>query len=246
MDPIIGSALIGAGSSLLGGLFGSKESSKQRSQDRALTEHQMAEQRRQFDVTMDESIRRRVADAKAAGLHPLFALGGSAGASPTASIPGQSPTGSFLGEGIAQAGQALRRALDPLTLAQVKQADSAANRNEAEAALLRSQAKRAEIDANSHAVRTYAALETAAQKGTPIPPRLAFKSSEQIRSMRNDPATVAGKHPAWRKYKFGNLFGIDALPVEAWMPWSEEGPFEGINPGSFIPWILRNYRVIGE
>ncbi len=37
----------------------------------------------QFDSQMDTSVQRRVQDAKKAGVHPLFALGGSAGATPT-------------------------------------------------------------------------------------------------------------------------------------------------------------------
>lgn len=40
-------------------------------------------QQAQFDATMDTSIQRRVADAQKAGVHPLFAMGASVGASPT-------------------------------------------------------------------------------------------------------------------------------------------------------------------
>lgn len=64
MDPIIGGALVGAGSNLLGGLLG------RRSSDRAAAQN--LKQQREF---AQKGIRWRVADAKAAGLHPLYALG---------------------------------------------------------------------------------------------------------------------------------------------------------------------------
>ncbi len=60
-------AILGA-SALAGALTG-------RSDRRRATE--------QFDAQMDQTIQRRVVDAKKAGIHPLFALGANAGASPT-------------------------------------------------------------------------------------------------------------------------------------------------------------------
>ena len=72
MDPIVTGSLIGAGANLLGGLFGSSSAKKARRQ----AQHQ-------FDQQMDYSVQRRVADARKAGIHPLFALGASVGASPT-------------------------------------------------------------------------------------------------------------------------------------------------------------------
>lgn len=157
MDPLIGSALIGAGGSLLGGLFGSKKST---------INAQRAEA--QFDAQMDQTIQRRVADAKKAGLHPLFALGASPGASPTATISGQSDSGSLIGQGIGQAARHVAKALDPTTRAQLKNLESSSEANFAQAQLYRSQAKRAEVEANHTAVRTYAATETPAPKLLPL------------------------------------------------------------------------------
>jgi hypothetical protein len=61
----------------------------------------------QFNAQMDESIQRRVKDAQAAGIHPLFALGGSVGASPTVSTGNSAPTGSGLGDALQALGQGL-------------------------------------------------------------------------------------------------------------------------------------------
>lgn len=94
----MGAAAISAGSSLLGGALSGKSSRKAAKQQNAMAQAQ-------FDSQMDESIQRRVADAKKAGIHPLYALGASSGASPT--ISGQAETGSGMGDAIAQAGGAL-------------------------------------------------------------------------------------------------------------------------------------------
>lgn len=51
---------------------------------------------RQFDQQMDHSVRRRVLDAQRAGIHPLFALGASVGASPTISYGGGEGPGKHL------------------------------------------------------------------------------------------------------------------------------------------------------
>jgi hypothetical protein len=57
---------------------------------RSMSRTAFNESKRQFDQQMNESITRRVADAKNAGVHPLFALGASSGASPTTSFGGGS------------------------------------------------------------------------------------------------------------------------------------------------------------
>ncbi len=54
----------------------------------------------------DNRMQRAVADAKAAGLHPLFALG-SAGAGSASISLGPTPTGSYAGTGISRAGEAI-------------------------------------------------------------------------------------------------------------------------------------------
>lgn len=91
----------------------------------------------QFDAQMDQSIQRRVSDASKAGIHPLFAMGASVGASPTlhSGTPPQIETGSGMGN-------ALARVAD--RIGQSRMNNAAAERDEAEAALLNSQRKRLE------------------------------------------------------------------------------------------------------
>lgn len=101
----IGAALVGGGASILGGLIGAEESEDNR--------HFAEETGRRNEALQREFARNgiqwRVADAKDAGLHPLFALGG-AGATytPSAQTIG---TDNHLGRGIAEAGQNVSRAM---------------------------------------------------------------------------------------------------------------------------------------
>lgn len=92
---ITGGDLISGGSALLGGILGDKSASKQ---------YKLAKD--QFNQQMDHSIRRRVEDAKRAGIHPLYALGASVGSSPTI-MAGQHGSGSALGDAVAAVGSNL-------------------------------------------------------------------------------------------------------------------------------------------
>ena len=68
--------------------MGRDASDKAQRRNIRLTREQMAQAQAQFDAQMDESIQRRVKDAELAGIHPLFAMGASSGASPTISAGG--------------------------------------------------------------------------------------------------------------------------------------------------------------
>lgn len=125
--------LLELGLNFVGGLMGNSSAKK----DRALMRQQMQQAQRQFDAQMDQSVQRRVKDAKQAGVHPLFALGASVGASPTISAndPGQS------GNPMGNALQAMASTINSLETNK-----AAAARDNAEAALLDSERKRLEQD----------------------------------------------------------------------------------------------------
>lgn len=139
--PFIGSAISGIAS-----LIGGRKSSK------AAGDAAMANYIAQKEFAQN-GIRWRVEDAKAAGLHPLFALsGGGATFSPSFTVGGE-------GAGIADAGQHLGRAvtaaLQPseraLQAAQLRSLQAQANRDDAQAMLFASQAARARQEANQSA-----------------------------------------------------------------------------------------------
>lgn len=76
--------LIGAGAKLLGGIFGSNATEKANEQAMALAREQNAQNQRNFETQIQlqkdfaqTGIQWKVQDAKAAGLHPLYAMGAS-------------------------------------------------------------------------------------------------------------------------------------------------------------------------
>lgn len=89
-------ALIGAGANIIGGLLGKSSAEKQASQNIAM--------QKEF---AQKGIQWKVEDAKAAGLHPLAALGAQ-----TSSFSPISVGGDPLAAGISSAGQDISRAVD--------------------------------------------------------------------------------------------------------------------------------------
>lgn len=107
-------SLIGAGANLLGGLLGQSTADKNRDAANAL-----AQQNRQDQLDFAKSgIQWRVADAKAAGINPLAALGAST--SSFSNVVGSNDASSPLGAGVSAAGQDLGRAANALTSQQTK------------------------------------------------------------------------------------------------------------------------------
>lgn len=95
------------------------------------------ESTRQFNEVTRKSIQNRVQDAEKAGIHPLFALGASAGGSPTMSV-GASATGG------ARTSAAAGRIANRLAAAQIRKTEAEAKKSEAEAALANSNQRRIE------------------------------------------------------------------------------------------------------
>jgi len=90
------STLLPVAGNLLGGLMGDSAAKKQAKQQQAFAREQFEWQKNRITNT--------VADAKNAGIHPLFALGSSANISPVSMSGGG---GSALGEGVSRAGELL-------------------------------------------------------------------------------------------------------------------------------------------
>jgi hypothetical protein len=98
MDPITGAAVISAGSSLLGGLFGRSSAKKAAAKEAAL--------QREF---AQNGIRWKVEDAKSAGVSPLYALG-----APTTSYQSAVNSDPFP-QALADAGNSISRAVQAKT-----------------------------------------------------------------------------------------------------------------------------------
>lgn len=176
MDPIIGAGLLSLG----GSLFGSSKASSSHKQS-------LAQAQEQFNAQMDQSVQRRVADAKKAGIHPLFALGASVGASPTLSAGGADPGGGILAGGIGKLSAAIMEATGQKKL------------NEAQAAYYSALAAKTEQDG---AARGRDGVQGSVNPvdtgpdvvyGAPefVPPQVAFSKS---------PGVESGTHPSRRDF----------------------------------------------
>lgn len=112
MDPVVTGSLISAGSSVLGGLFGSKSAKRQNRRNEAL--------QREF---AQHGIQWKVEDAKRAGIHPVAALGAQgASYSPSTVVDP-------MGDALAQAGQSIgsgvsRTRVSPVEQASIRKADA--------------------------------------------------------------------------------------------------------------------------
>lgn len=115
MDPFTASALIGAGSSLIGGYM--QQRAARRAQD--ISREQAAANMQLQREFAQHGIRWKVDDAKGAGIHPLYALGAQTHSFAPVGI--NVPTGGGLGRGLAAAGQDISRAMQAKTTARERQ-----------------------------------------------------------------------------------------------------------------------------
>ena len=147
---LVTASLITGGASLLGGMLGGGDTGPGKTAQ--LRSYKLAKDQFEYQKTLNQNqIQYKVADAKAAGLHPLYALGSSANFSPTSYTPtGQNETGSALGRGIAEAGRSVGNliAQNALVESQIGANKGAEARDMAAAALANSQIARAQGEAN--------------------------------------------------------------------------------------------------
>lgn len=216
--------LISAGSSLLGGLIGAKASRDNTTDQLNFARDQSAENTALQREFAQNGIRWRVDDAKAAGLHPLYAIGGAGSAfTPSAASVNFDNGGQHLGRAIADAGQSIGRGL------QAQQTPAERAIQQANLALLQSQL--GESDARRQLLIAQAAKlaqEAVASKPLPTTVPNAYGSlvgpatgavdyaghplsvdaleitPEKIVSRSSiDPGQTAGReHPGMREFRF--------------------------------------------
>lgn len=190
MNPVVAGSLIGAGGNLLGGLLGSSDAHKNRRMQKEFAQY---------------GIRWRVEDAKAAGLHPLYALG--------AQIPSFSPVHSEAPAQLAEMGQNIGRAVQATQTAAERQ------RSQLELELLKSQVDESKerIAASMAARNAQAATQTSGlgvDSGLdPFPPvpegvhiigqHVNKPGTSYIASERDESAS-ASVSPMWGRFMIGN------------------------------------------
>lgn len=149
MDPMTTSALIGAGSSLIGTFFGGGKKGPS-------VRDQLIEQTRAQRKLNRTYLQDRVFDAKKAGIHPVYAVGGGASFSPAISVDGGAPS---FADKLSSAGQDISRAVGAM-----------ADRKERalQLELLNQQVKGQEID-NAFKASQLARLDNPTQSPPPFP-----------------------------------------------------------------------------
>ena len=178
--------MLGLGLDAVGSIFGYNQGKKNRKQAQA-----------QFNSQMDESIQRRVADARKAGISPLAAIGTSLGAGPTVQAGGGGSSRNPLGA-----------LADKLGIIESNRAS--AKRDEAEAALMDSQRARLNQESVSRGKDAPAVTgnEDVISNEDMVPGPATYYSPEVKMSQR--PGVAAGTHPSRIQLKDsdGNLFTL--------------------------------------
>lgn len=105
-------ALIGAGASLLGGML-NRDSARDAAAENARVQAEQAEKNRQMQIQFaKEGVRWKVDDARAAGIHPLYALGANTVSYSPVTVGQSSVADTSLGSAVASAGQDISRAMN--------------------------------------------------------------------------------------------------------------------------------------
>lgn len=195
---------------------------------------------------MQNAIQWKVADAKAAGIHPLYALGAQT------NMPSPMVLGDNLGPALADAGQSIGNALARSASVEerAKQAyeidliRSQRDLNDAQRAYWNNEANRVAQGGNTGGLGQQ--METNPMGQTPNVPGVGaidLKPSEVISHKQDAPHVSAGMNPAYEERWLAEGFPI-MLPVA-----QGESPEEIISEMSFPAWsglLMRNARQYGE
>ena len=230
-DPATGLAYAQLGSDILGSAFGRKRN-----------RHSVGELARRAARTESIIYGRRfksiVAGAKAAGIHPLAALGSSAGQGGPGVMVGQSDSGGWKSEAMQGVSKFFGRmqainAKTELTEAQAELSRARALENSAAGQSV-TEAHPLEKSADGIPQRPTVVPEAEAHKGEGL---VSAEASIQRSRSTSDSSRSAGSNPAWMQ--------VEIWPgVFADVPWSEEGPAESIdNLNALVLTVARNAGI---
>lgn len=161
-------------------------------------------------------LRWRVADARAAGLHPLSAIG--------VNPPSFTPSGVVPGSDFRSMGQNISRAIAAsMDQAQMELIEAQTDESRARAELLRSQALG--TGRNNPGVVTPQAVQTFpyTDQVLPAPDEVVSQKSGELQR-------TAGTHAFWREYQWSPKLKIQ-------LPMSDEGPGEARENLSWYDWL---------
>lgn len=194
MFGLLGGGAISALGSLGGGLFSSNANLKA-----------MREANRLTELGMREGVRMRVADAKAAGLHPLAALGANI-SSPFPQIlqdqmgPAIASAGQDIGNAIQRMKTPLQRAQDQLSLqlaqSQIKESDARADLYASEAARNR----QTPGVGTGLGIQSEQAISGQTPTGGNGVGYIDLEAMKQMSAKAGRPDTAAGRHPYYQEY----------------------------------------------
>lgn len=189
-------AIIGAGAALIGGAMSDRSNRKVAESTNDRSEAIAAQNNALQREFAQSGIRWRVEDAKAAGLHPLFALGANTPTFSPSAVSLISPDQSGLGRGLAEAGQHVSRSIQAQQTVAQRQAEG-----------LQLQLLHAQV-AKEHALASYYDSEAArarqgALQSSPMPEgdvtlgKLTKTVPDEVVASRPGyPEQTAGTHPA--------------------------------------------------
>lgn len=269
-------ALIAGGAALAGGLIAARSARKQVSAQedanaRAL-EAAQAHALRQEELQREfaqHGIRWRVEDAKAAGLHPLYALGGSTTGYSPSSIPvmaapgGAGVGGEHLGRALSDAGQNISRAVAAQESAeqrvfretQLQVMQSQIRENDARAGYYASEAMRSrqnpaapfpDLGDSSGWVRGGGGADAIIHQGRdplasgPFFDRRSIEPSKQVSASSSFFGAEAGSSPHWKSYTFDKS-GETVIDLPAGSGPAEAYESMGENPS--LLWMVVDHNV---